>query len=65
MLKVGALTESVNVEAQAQVLNTDRATISETIGERAIVELPLSGATSGAWRARRPASWPGSTATSA
>ena len=33
----------MNVEAQAQVLDTDRATVSETIGERAIVELPLSG----------------------
>ena len=42
-LQVGALTESVNVEAAAQVLDTDRATISETIGERAIVELPLAG----------------------
>ena len=42
-LAVGQLTESVNVEAAAQVLNTDRATVSETINERAIVELPLSG----------------------
>ena len=40
-LQVGQLTESVQVEAAAQVLNTDRATVSETIGERAIVELPL------------------------
>ena len=43
VLQVGQLTESVNVEAAAQVLNTDRATVAETIGERAIVELPLSG----------------------
>jgi hypothetical protein len=43
MLQVGQFTESVQVEAAAQVLNTDRATVSETIGERAIVELPLSG----------------------
>ena len=42
-LPVGALAESVNVEAKAQVLDTDRATVSQTIGERAIVELPLSG----------------------
>src|SRR5258706_15825922 len=42
-LPVGALTDSVSVEAKAQVLDTDRATVSETIGERAIVELPLSG----------------------
>ena len=43
VLNVGQFTESVNVEAAAQVLNTDRATVAETIGERAIVELPLSG----------------------
>ncbi len=42
-LQVGALSETVNVESAAQVLDTDRATISETIGERAIVDLPLSG----------------------
>jgi hypothetical protein len=41
-LQVGGVTESVNVSAEAQVLDTDRATVSETIGERAIVELPLS-----------------------
>src|SRR5690349_18361500 len=43
VLKVGGVTESVNVEAKAQVLNTDSATVSETIGKRAIVELPLNG----------------------
>jgi hypothetical protein len=43
VLQVGGITESVNVEAAAQVLDTDRATVSETIGQRAIVELPLSG----------------------
>ena len=42
-LAVGAITESVTVESAAQVLNTDRATVSETINERAIVELPLQG----------------------
>jgi hypothetical protein len=42
-LAIGGINESVNVEASAQVLDTDRATISETIRERAIVELPLSG----------------------
>jgi hypothetical protein len=31
----------VTVEAKAQVLNTDRATISETIGEKAVAELPV------------------------
>jgi hypothetical protein len=43
VLKVGGLTESVNVEARAQVLTTDTAAVSETIGKRAIVELPLNG----------------------
>src|SRR3954463_3576812 len=43
VLKVGGLTESVNVEARAQVLTTDSATVSETIGKRQIVELPLNG----------------------
>src|SRR5580765_4959345 len=38
VLKVGGLTESVNVEANAQVLTTDSAVVSETIGKRAIVE---------------------------
>ena len=42
-LQVGALTESVTVESAAQVLATDSAAVSETIGERAIVDLPLSG----------------------
>ena len=43
VMQVGGLNESVNVEARAQVLDTDRATVSETIGGRAINELPLSG----------------------
>src|SRR5688572_15698843 len=43
VLQVGGLNESINVDASAQVLDTDRATVSETISERAIVELPLSG----------------------
>jgi hypothetical protein len=42
-LQVGGVTESVTVSSEAKVLDTDRATVSETIGERAIVELPLSG----------------------
>lgn len=42
-LQVGAMTDSVTVEAKAQVLDTDRPTVSATINERAIVELPLSG----------------------
>src|SRR5215217_8790586 len=43
IMQVGGINESVSVEAHAQVLDTDRATVSETIGQRAIVELPLSG----------------------
>jgi hypothetical protein len=43
VMQVGGLNETVSVEARAQVLDTDRATVSETIGQRAIVELPLSG----------------------
>jgi hypothetical protein len=42
-LQPGGVSETVNVEARAQVLNTDSATIAETIGERAIRELPLNG----------------------
>ena len=42
-MQVGGVNESVTVESRAQVLDTDRATVSETIGQRAIVELPLSG----------------------
>jgi Carboxypeptidase regulatory-like domain/TonB dependent receptor-like, beta-barrel len=42
-LQVGGVSESVNVSAEAQVLDTDRATVSATIGQRAIVELPLNG----------------------
>src|SRR3989441_9232915 len=41
-LQIGAITDAVPVEAKAQVLDTDRATVSETINERAIVELPLN-----------------------
>jgi hypothetical protein len=43
VVKVGGLTESVNVEAKAQVLTTDSAVVSETIGKRAIIDLPMSG----------------------
>jgi Carboxypeptidase regulatory-like domain len=43
VMQVGGINESVSVEARTQVLDTDRATVSETISQRAIVELPLSG----------------------
>ena len=43
VLSAGAITETVEVAAGAQVLNTDSATIQETIGERAVRELPSNG----------------------
>jgi hypothetical protein len=43
VMPVGGVTESVDVTGNTQVLDTDRATVSATIGARAIVELPLSG----------------------
>ncbi len=43
VLEVGDLSEVVTVEAAAAMLSTDRAAISQTIDERAISELPLSG----------------------
>jgi hypothetical protein len=43
VLAAGAVTETVEVAAGFTVLNTDSATVRETIGERAIRELPLNG----------------------
>jgi hypothetical protein len=43
VMRVGGFAESVNVQAAAKVLDTDRATISETIGARKVVDLPLNG----------------------
>jgi hypothetical protein len=43
VMRVGAVNESVNVQAHAVVLDTDSARISETIGKRAVSELPLNG----------------------
>jgi hypothetical protein len=43
VMRVGGLAESVKVEASAQVLDTDRAAISERIGERQVMELPVIG----------------------
>ena len=37
-LHVGAISDAVTVEAKAQVLDTDRPTVSATINERAVVE---------------------------
>jgi carboxypeptidase family protein/TonB-dependent receptor-like protein len=43
VMQVGAVNESVNVQARAAVLDTDSARVSETIGKRAVSELPLNG----------------------
>jgi hypothetical protein len=42
-MKVGALNESINVVASSPILDTDSARISETIGTRAVRDLPLNG----------------------
>src|SRR5713101_6514928 len=43
VMKVGQLNESITVVAAAPVLDTDSARISETIGQRAVSDLPLNG----------------------
>src|SRR6266496_749560 len=43
VMKVGQLNESVTVVASAPILDTDSAKISETIGARAVSDLPLNG----------------------
>jgi hypothetical protein len=42
-MKVGQLNESINVVASSPILDTDSARISETIGTRAVRDLPLNG----------------------
>jgi hypothetical protein len=42
-LQPGGVAESVTVEATAVVLSTDSATVSESISERAVVDLPTIG----------------------
>src|SRR5262245_3219781 len=42
-LQVGGVTDTVTVEAKAQVIDTDRVTVSATISQKAVVELPLNG----------------------
>ena len=43
VLEVGALAETVTVEAAAAVLATDRAAVSQTLDTRAVSELPVAG----------------------
>src|SRR5579872_5479370 len=42
-LTVGAVTQSVTVQAEAAAIKTDDATVSEVLGTRAVAELPLNG----------------------
>ena len=42
-MKVGQVNESINVVASSPILDTDSARISETIGTRAVRDLPLNG----------------------
>ncbi len=42
-LQVGGITDAVTVEAKAQVIDTDRPTVSATINAKAVVDLPLNG----------------------
>src|SRR5262249_4584547 len=43
VLQVGGVNESITVAGSTPIIDTDSARISETIGQRAIVELPLGG----------------------
>ena len=43
VMKVGALNESISVVASSPILDTDSARISETIGKRAVSDLPSNG----------------------
>ena len=43
VLQVGDLSETVAVVAEAVVLDTDNATVSETLNQRLVAEAPLSG----------------------
>ena len=43
VLQVGELKQTVSVEAVAAAIKTDDASVSETIGTRAVAELPLNG----------------------
>jgi hypothetical protein len=42
-LKVGAISEKVSVTAEAPIVNTERGSVGQVIGNRDIVELPLNG----------------------
>ena len=42
-LTVGAVTQTVTVQAEAPAIKTDDATVSEVLGTRSVAELPLNG----------------------
>src|SRR5260370_1387008 len=42
-LRIGAVSESVLVEAQAPLLQTENGTLNQVIGTKQIIELPLNG----------------------
>src|SRR5216117_3114071 len=43
VLQVGGVNETITVAGTSPIIDTDSAKISQTIGERAVVDLPLSG----------------------
>ncbi|HZT29588.1 MAG TPA: carboxypeptidase regulatory-like domain-containing protein [Bryobacteraceae bacterium] len=43
VLQIGAASESVTVEANAQLVETRSGTLSEVVGQQRIIELPLNG----------------------
>jgi len=43
VLQVGGVNETITVAGTSPIIDTDSAKISQTIGERAVVELPLNG----------------------
>jgi hypothetical protein len=46
-LDLGAVTETVNVQAEAPVLQSETATVGTSVGSKAVVDLPLVSAVSG------------------
>ncbi len=46
-MDLGAVTETVNVEAEAPVLQSETATVGTSVGSKAVVDLPLVSAVSG------------------
>jgi hypothetical protein len=49
-LQVGELSETVQVEAAAPLLQTDTSYLGQVVGSQAIVDLPLNGRISRGWQ---------------